>query len=712
MLKLPRIRPALLVLSLASAALAQSRGPVVPNFQQPDAQQPAPAAAPAVKADDVDLVGPTESQKKRAQAAAEAKVRAEADAKARAEAEARVAAEAKVRAEAEARARVEAQARALAEAKLKAEAEAQAQARVAAEAKRKADAEAQARLEAEARAAVEARARIAAEVQAKARAEAEARVIAEARAKFAAEEQARAEAQAKQRAQDEARVAAEARRRQEREDAAARAQQQREDAAATAQQQREDSAARAQQQRGDAETRRQKQRDEAAARASAAVEAKARAHAEAVEKARVRAMAQARRNDEARCSQKKSKKLQGDCRAMVAAKYEPAPIGLPEPALALAPLIASPPDRFAQSSAAAAPSDRRAPLASDDRRVLAPSSDRRAIPAVAHDDRAAGVRVASATSEPAAPALANSFTPVPRDDPSDARSRHAEVRNDLQVGPQSLVLNHLEARAEIAPESLQAGFTYRVALDDAGAAHHLFGASLSSARCPDDAGCGVRWFGFAGISPSASQAYSVQRGVGGNTTSHTDSLGWSSFVGATGVSYAGRLLSFAADGQLEALSIDYTSNTEPGGTHNHIPGTLDQLRLRGTAGIASGPWSGSLRLAGYVYSGTAPETFQLVPLRGALVDDDTAGLASAPQSFQARLEGRYDATSGLSLSASYGYLSYVGPHWSSANLLAANVSQRFGRFRVGFGLVYEGETDSSGNGSPTLFGTGTLGASF
>jgi hypothetical protein len=685
MLKLPRILPALLVLTLGSAALAQSRGPVVPNFQQPDAQQPAPEAAPAVKADDVDLVGPTESQKKRAQAAAEAKARAEAEAKARAEAEARVAAEAKVRAEAEARARVEAQARATAEAKLKAEAEAQAQARAQAEAKRKAEAEAQARIEAEARALAEARARIEAEAQAKARAEAEARVIAEARAKFAAEEKMRAE----QRAEDEARVAAEARRRQEREDAASLAQHQRDEARATA------------------EARRQQRRDEAAAKAIAAVEAKARAHADAVEKARVHAMAQARRNDEARCAQKKSKKLQGDCRAMVAAKYEPAPIGLPETSLALAPLVAPP------------PAGSRAPLAADDRRVLVPAadrrsasaSDRRVIPAVARDDRGGGVRVASLISEPPAP-MANSFTPVPRDEPSDGRSRHAEVRNDLQIGPQSLVLNHLEAKAEIAPESVQAGFTYRFALDDAGAAHHLFGASLSSARCPDDAGCGVRWFGFAGISPSAQQGFAVQRSVSGNTTSHTDQLGWSSFLGAGGVSYAGRLLSFAADGQLEALSIDYARNTEPGGTPSLTSGSLDQLRLRGTAGIGSGPWSGSLRLAGYVYAGTAPESFQLVPLRGALVDDDTPGLAGAPQSFQARLEGRYDSASGLSLSASYGYLSYVGPYWSSANLLAANVSQRFGHFRVGFGVVYEGETDRTGAGYPTVFGTGTLGASF
>ncbi len=553
MLKLLRILPAVLVLTLAFPALAQSRGPVLPNFQQPDAPQPAPSA-PASRADEVDLVGPTEAQQRRTRAAAESRERALVESNARVEAEAR--------------------------------------------------------------------------------------------------------------------AAAEARRKLEREDAEALAQHQ----------------------RGEAEARRQQLRDQAVTRALAAIEAKARAHESAVEKARLRALAQARRGEETRCARKKSKKLQGDCRAVVAARYEPAPLGLPatglpatgllDDSLALAPLVASPPDRRGPN----------------------------AVFALAHDDRKGGVCVASATLEPSA--TANGFTPVPREEIEGARGRHAEVRNDLQIGPQSLVLNHLAARAELSPGSLQAGFTYRLVLDDAGAAHHLFGASLESARCPDDAGCGLRWFGFAGLSPSASQGFPVQGGVNGRTTSHTDQLGWSAAVGAAGLSYSGRLLSFAADGQLEALSIDYSRNTETSPPPAATSGTLDQVRLRGTAGIASGAWSGSLRIAGYVYAGEAPETFQLAPLRGALVDDDTAGLAGAPQSFQARLEGRYDSTSGLSLQASYGYLSYVGPYWTSANLVAASVSQRLGHFRVGFGLVYEGESDRSGASYPTLFGTGTLGASF
>lgn len=679
-----KLAPALLVLTLASAGFAQTRGPVVPNFQQPEAQQPAPSAAPAPKADDVDLVGPTEAQQKRAQAAAEAKVRAEAEARARAEAEARLAAEAKLKAEAEARARLEA--------------EAAARARLAAEAKLKAEAETRARLEAQARADAEARAR----AEAQARAEAEARVIAEARAKFAAEEEARARAKAA----EEARAAAAERRRLEQQDAETRRQQER--AAAQARKDRE---------RSEAEARRAQQRDEAAARAIAAAEAKARAHEAAVEKARVRALQQARRSDEARCAQKKSPRLQSDCRAMVAAKYEPAP--LPLPALALAPLVAPPPAAHAPAGAppaahasadappaAAPPSDSRRAVVSPPARgaLSAVSRDDRpaAVAAVARDDRAPGVRLASA----AEPARATTFAPVPHDEGAVA-SRHADVRNDLQVGPQSLVLDKLTARTEISPESLQAGLAYRFALDDAGAAHHLFGASLESSRCQEDAGCGFRWSAFAGFSPQSSQAFASGAG-----RAHTDQLGWSAGVAAGSVSYGGRLLSFALDGQFEALSIDYARNTEPGGNLTRTAGSLDQLRLRGTAGIASGPWSGSLRVAGYAYAGNAPESFQLVPLRGALIDDDSAGLAGGPQSFQARLEGRYDAASGLSLAASYGYLSYVGPYWSSANLLAAGVSQRFGRFRVGFGLVYEGETDRTGAGFPTLFGTGTVGASF
>ena len=308
------------------------------------------------------------------------------------------------------------------------------------------------------------------------------------------------------------------------------------------------------------------------------------------------------------------------------------------------------------------------------------------------------------------PATARSVARVAGSQPDDPRGRHGEVRNDLQIGPQSLVLDRLAAQAELSPDSLQAGFAYRLALDDAGAAHHLFGASLESARCQDDAKCGLRWFGFAGISPKAAQGFAVPRGAGGKPPLHTGHLGWSAALGAAGVSYPGRLLSFAADGQLEALSIDYARST--GSAASRTSRTLDQLRLRGTTRIAVGPWSGSLRIAGYVYSGTAPESFQLVPLRGALVDDDSAGLAAAPQSFQARLEGRCDASSGFSVAASYGYLSYVGPYWTSANLISAGIAQRIGHLRAGFGLVYQAETHRSEVGSSTLFGTATLGASY
>ncbi|TMA18432.1 MAG: hypothetical protein E6J88_19365, partial [Deltaproteobacteria bacterium] len=60
----------------AVPAFAQSRGPVVPNFQQP-------------ASNDVDLVGPTAAQQARAKAAADAKAKADADAKAAADKKAR-----------------------------------------------------------------------------------------------------------------------------------------------------------------------------------------------------------------------------------------------------------------------------------------------------------------------------------------------------------------------------------------------------------------------------------------------------------------------------------------------------------------------------------------------------------------------------------------------------------------------------------------------
>src|SRR5229473_4753260 len=88
---------AALVAALAApAALAQSRGPVIPNYQQPEKQGVAPAAP---SGSDIDLVGPTAAQQARAKAAAEAKAKAEAEAKAKADQKARDEAAAQVRAQ-------------------------------------------------------------------------------------------------------------------------------------------------------------------------------------------------------------------------------------------------------------------------------------------------------------------------------------------------------------------------------------------------------------------------------------------------------------------------------------------------------------------------------------------------------------------------------------------------------------------------------------
>jgi hypothetical protein len=312
------------------------------------------------------------------------------------------------------------------------------------------------------------------------------------------------------------------------------------------------------------------------------------------------------------------------------------------------------------------------------------------------------------TAAPGAP----SPLAIPRDE-APSRVRHAEVRNELQVGPDLLILDRLTAQAEVVPESLQAGFVYRLALDDAGVAHHLFGVSLESARCTDGAACGVRYALRAGYSPQASGAFGVQRRVANKLGQHTDELGWSATVFAGGLGYSGRTLSFMTDTQVESLAVEYLRNRDlPNPTR--VAGTLTQARLRGTVGAISGNFSATARIAGYAYFGEQrdqPSSLN-APMRGALIDDELAGLAGAPQAFQARLEGRYDSAGGLSLALSYGYLSYTSPGWSSAHLGAANVSQRFGRFRLGLGLLLEDELDTRGSDYPTLFATATLGASF
>ena len=175
----PRRSPLAVVLALSLSgvgSLAQTRGPVVPSFSSAD-QKPAPAGAAAVPEESLDLVGPTEKQKARAEAAAKAKAEAEAKAKVEAEAKAKVEAEAKAKLEAEAKAEAEA----IEKARAAARAEADAKAKLAAEAQQRAEAEAKATAEAKAaqKAAAEVEARVRAQVEAQVKAEVEARVRAE-----------------------------------------------------------------------------------------------------------------------------------------------------------------------------------------------------------------------------------------------------------------------------------------------------------------------------------------------------------------------------------------------------------------------------------------------------------------------------------------------------------------------------------------------------
>ena len=313
----------------------------------------------------------------------------------------------------------------------------------------------------------------------------------------------------------------------------------------------------------------------------------------------------------------------------------------------------------------------------------------------------------------AAPAPAGNATStlaVPRDE-MPRRPRAADVVNQLQLGPQSLILDNLLARGELIPGSLQLDFGYRLAIDDAAAPHHLFSAGLESSRCAPGDACGLRWFVRGGLGPHNASDFKVDRKINGVTGTHKDTLGWSANVLAAGLGYTGVTLSFLADAQLEALTEEYLRNVDLA-SPPRVSGSVNQLRLRGTAGAISGPFSGQLRVAAYSYSGVSTDTLKDVPMRGALIEDDLPGLAGALQSFSARLDGRWESRGGLQLSATYAYLGYVGPVWSSAHIFAGSVSQKLGRFRIGIGLVGEQEYDAKGASYPTLFGTGTVAAAF
>jgi hypothetical protein len=365
----------------------------------------------------------------------------------------------------------------------------------------------------------------------------------------------------------------------------------------------------------------------------------------------------ARKREEARCRRTPNP---AECLAKVAAKYDPPPLAPLDP-LPIAPLVlpAPPPARPPE------------------------------------------VIVVEPPPAPPPVALASPTVVVPQ-----RRPRAAEVVDDLQVGPQSLILDNLQARSELVPGSIQLDFGYRLALDDAAAAHHLFSAGLEAAR---DAS--FRWFVRGGLGPRNASDFNVDRRVGGVVGTHHDMLGWSADVAAAGLGYTGATLALVADGQLEVLSADYLRNADLANA-THESGTIDQLRMRLTAGATFGNAAFQARVAKYSYGGDPTDALKDVPVRGALFEDDLPGLAGAFQSFSARADARWESRGGLRLAGTYAYLGYVGPLWSSAHIVSGSISQRFGRFRIGLGLVGEEEYDARGASYPTLFGTATLGAAF
>lgn len=408
----------------------------------------------------------------------------------------------------------------------------------------------------------------------------------------------------------------------------------------------------------------------------------------------------------------------------------------PVPAAAPAPVAPAPvaPAPVAPAAAAysAAPAPVAAAPAGSGRALVRPnartdSSDRAlAKPAVASGSNAqpsaspASLRSGSTGSTGSGGGLASSRTlspaqtVVPRDE-GGSRSRHIDLSDEAQIGPSSLVLNRLTARGELVPDSVQASFGYRFAIDEASAAHHLFAVGVESSRCEAGISCGALWFLNAGYSPQSDSTFAVVRS-NPKPVNATDQLGWSATTAAAGLGYSGKTYSFLADGQFEELNAQYLKNV--GNSPTRTSSTIDQLRLRATLAATGGGFTAAFRLAGYAYPGKDASTVRGVPLRGALIDDDLGGLAIAPQGFLARVEGRYESAGGFGAQLSYGYLGYAGADWQGAHLIGLGLSQRLGRFHLGVGLAIQEEVptlmpaSASAGDYSTVFGTGTLGASF
>ena len=306
---------------------------------------------------------------------------------------------------------------------------------------------------------------------------------------------------------------------------------------------------------------------------------------------------------------------------------------------------------------------------------------------------------------------------IPRE--GGARNRSVAVQDDVLVGPVGLTVNQLTAAVEVMPNAVQAELGWRFAIDDATAAHQTFQLGLRSRRCQDDAPCaGTQWFARGSLSPNASAQYGVARMVGGQSTVQADQLGWSGGTLAAGLAFrASSGLLVGLDSQYESLALGYLRDSRSNSAAA-TSANLNQLRVRGTLGGASGAFSGEVSAAGYAYLGDGPDSTHGMPLRGALIDDGVAGLAGAPQGFLVRADGRYEFSFGLAAALSYGYLGYAGTDWSGAQIASARLSQRLGRFELGLGLAFQLDAPStlppgaSASDYGSMYGVGTAAARF
>lgn len=298
--------------------------------------------------------------------------------------------------------------------------------------------------------------------------------------------------------------------------------------------------------------------------------------------------------------------------------------------------------------------------------------------------------------------------PVPRDEQPAAR-RRANVRDEFQLGPQSLVLNRLSAGVDAVPGALAATFAYRLINDDAGALHHHFALGAQSAADAD-----VHWFANAGFGPDADNAYRIPR------SSTSNRLGWSAYTLAAGASKpfprGATVFDLSADAQVQALSVGAAAII--GGAQRTVDVSLKQVRLRGGAALQSGPFSASAQAGAFVYLGDAPATLRGLPLRGVFIDDDLGGLASAPQSFQARAAGAVDLGRHLTADLSYSYLGYTDADWAGAHLVHAALAVRFGSLRGSLGLTWQYDVpqsaapNSSVSDYTSIYLTGSIGYAF